>query len=46
MLVTIKRFEYSPLSSDLKKQTDIAKKKKKQYEVLDKVYEFDIENFL
>ena len=33
---TVKRFEYSLLGSEL--QTDIAKK---QYQVLDKVYEFD-----
>ena len=31
---TIKRFEYSPLGSELKKQTDIAKK---QYQGLEKV---------
>ena len=36
---TIKRFEYSPLGSELKKYTDIAKKKKKEYQRLDKVYE-------
>ena len=36
---TIKRFEYSPLGSELKKQIDIANKK--QYQGLDKVYEFD-----
>ena len=30
---TIKRFEYSPLGSELKRQTDIAKK---QYKKLDK----------
>ena len=33
----IKRFEYSPLSSELKKQTDIAEK---QNQGLDKIYEF------
>ena len=33
----IKIFEYSPLGSQLKMQTDIAKK----YQRLDKVYEFD-----
>ena len=37
---TIKRFEYSPLGSQLKIQTDIVKKKK-QYERLDKVYKFN-----
>ena len=37
---TIKRFEYSPLGSQLKIQTDIVKKKK-QYETLDKVYKFN-----
>ena len=35
---TIKKFEYSPLGSVLKRQTDNAKK---QYQGLDKVYEFD-----
>ena len=35
---TIKRIKYSPLGSKFKKQTDIAKK---QYQGLDKVYEFD-----
>ena len=40
---TIKRFEHSPLGSELKKQTDSAKK---QYQALDKVYEFDKENDL
>ena len=35
---TIKRCEYSPLPSELKKQAYIAKK---QYQRLDKVYEFD-----
>ena len=35
---TIKRFEYSPLHSELKKQTDVARK---QYQRLDKVYKFD-----
>ena len=34
---TVKRFEYSPLDSELKKQTEIAKK---ECPVLDKVYEF------
>ena len=34
---TIKIFEYSPLSSELKKQAEIAKK---QYQRLNKVYEF------
>ena len=34
---TIKRFEYSPLDSELKKQTDVARK---QYQRLDKVYKF------
>ena len=34
----MKKFEHSPISSELKKQTDIAKK---QYQRLDKVYEFD-----
>ena len=33
----IKGFEYSPLSSELKKQTDIAEK---QNQGLDKIYEF------
>ena len=37
-VATIKRFEYSPLGSELEKQTDIAKK---HYQKLDKVYEFD-----
>ena len=32
-----KRFEYSPLDSELKKQTDVARK---QYQRLDKVYKF------
>ena len=31
-------FEYSPLGDELKKQTGVAKK---QYQKLDKVYEFD-----
>ena len=35
---TIKRFEYSPLRSELKKQIDVARK---QYQRLDKVYKFD-----
>ena len=35
---TIKRFEYSPLPSELKKQIDVARK---QYQRLDKVYKFD-----
>ena len=35
---TIKRFENSPLGSELKKQTDIAEK---QYKKLDNTYEFD-----
>ena len=35
---TIKKFEYSHLGSELKKQTYIARK---QYQGLDKVYEFD-----
>ena len=30
--------EYSPIASELKKQADVAKK---QYQILDKVYEFD-----
>ena len=34
---TVKRFEYSPLDSELKKQTEITKK---ECPVLDKVYEF------
>ena len=36
---TIKRFEYSPLASQLKMYIDIAKK---QYQRFDKVYEFDV----
>ena len=36
---TIKRFEYSPLASQLKMHIDIAKK---QYQRFDKVYEFDV----
>ena len=39
---TIRRFEYSPLGIELKKQTDIAKK---QYEGLDKVYKFNKNNY-
>ena len=35
---TFKRFEYLPLGKELKAQTDIAKK---QYQILDKIYEFD-----
>ena len=35
---TIKRFEYSPLGSELKKQNDIAKTR---YQGLNKVYQFD-----
>ena len=35
---TIKRFEYLPLGKELKAQTEIAKK---QYQGLDKIYEFD-----
>ena len=35
---TIKRFEYSPLDSEMKKQTDVAKK---QYQRPDKVLKFD-----
>ena len=35
---TMKRFEYSPLSRELKSQTDIAKK---QYQKLDNTFEFD-----
>ena len=35
---TMKTFEYCPAGSEFKKQTDIAKK---QYQRLDKVYEFD-----
>ena len=35
---TIKKFEYLPIGSELKRQTDSAKKK---YQVLHKVYEFD-----
>ena len=38
---TAKRFEYSPLGSELKKQADITKK---QYPGIDKVYEFDKDN--
>ena len=34
----IKRFEYLPLGSGLKKQTDTARK---QFQKLDKVYEFN-----
>ena len=34
----MKRFEYSPLSRELKSQTDIAKK---QYQKLDNTFEFD-----
>ena len=36
-VATIKRFVYSPLSKELKAQTDIAKK---QYQKLDNTYEF------
>lgn len=36
--LTIKRFEYSLLGIELKKQTDIAKER---YQGLDKVYEFE-----
>ena len=36
---TIKRFEYSPLASQLKIHIDIAKM---QYQRFDKVYEFDV----
>ena len=39
---TIKRFEYSPLGSELEKQTDLAKK---QYQGLDKVCEFDKDDY-
>ena len=35
---TLKKFEYFPLWKELKAQTDIAKK---QYQGLDKIYEFD-----
>ena len=35
---TIKRFEYLPFGKELEAQTDIAKK---QYQTLDKIYEFD-----
>ena len=35
---TIKKFEYSPIGSELKRQTDSVKKK---CQVLHKVYEFD-----
>ena len=35
---TIKRLEYSPLGKKLKAQIDISKK---QYQGLDKIYEFD-----
>ena len=35
---TMKRFEYSPLSKELKAQNDIAKK---QYQKLDNTYEFE-----
>ena len=38
---TIKRFEYSPLDSELKKQTDIAKK---QYQWLDKAFSSNKDN--
>ena len=34
---TIRRFENSPLGSELKKDIDIAKKKKKQHQGLDKL---------
>ena len=34
----MKRFEYLPLGSELKKQTDIAEK---QFKKLDTTYEFD-----
>ena len=37
-VATIKRFDYSPLCSVLKKQTDLTKK---QYHGFEKVYEFD-----
>lgn len=37
-VATIKRFDYSPLCSVLKKQTDLSKK---QYHGLEKVHEFD-----
>ena len=40
-IASIKIFEYSPLGSELKKETDIAKK---QYRRLDKVYEFGKED--
>ena len=38
--VTVKGFEYSLLGIELKAQTDIAKKKKKEYKKLDRVYNF------
>ena len=38
-VIQIKRFEYSPLASQLKIHIDIAKK---QYQRFDKVYEFDV----
>ena len=37
----MKRFEYSLLDKELKAQTDIAKKKKKQYQKLGNTFEFD-----
>ena len=40
-VATIKRFEYSPLGSELKNQTDISKK---QYHRLNKVHRFDKED--
>lgn len=36
---TIKKFEYSPLGNKFKKQADVAKK---QYQRLDKAFEFDM----
>ena len=35
----IKKFEYSPLGNKFKKQADVAKK---QYQRLDKAFEFDM----
>ena len=40
---TIKRFKYSPLGSDLEKRTDIVGK---EYQGLDKIYEFDKKDLL
>ena len=38
---TMKRFEYLPSGKQLKPQTDIAKKKKKQYKKLDNTYQYE-----